>query len=331
MRILLTGGTGFLGKAVLEALLASDRIERVWVLSRKLRTHPDPRVVVLVGDLTEMGALREAIVPDLVLHLAGLYQFSASYSELYLQNVVATLNLVERMKEWREQGHVVPIHHASSYAVAFRGDRLGVEDEALLGDELPPRDSPYAYTKALAERLVNESGLPARIFRLGALVDDSGQVPEKVDGPYQFLSLLQTIKKWAPQLAGLANLPIAADPNGVLPLVPLHAAAQIFARSVLELPPPASTEIYGVYRSDSINLKQFTEEALLRCGYQSKPAFFKDTPRWALRAQQRLTGVPAGVFEFATRPPHLWNPRFVSRFGADSIPEFDRFKEGFFS
>ncbi len=333
MKILLTGGTGFLGKAVLSKLLVSQEVERVWVLSRKTRTHPDPRVMVLQAELTEAGSLRRlAIDPDHIIHLAGLYDFRASASELYLQNVVATLHLLEQMKAWiARAGKIIPLHLASTYAVAYRDEQMGVEDERPQEGH-PPTRSAYPYTKAMVERLVLQSRLPSRIFRLGILVAaPSDRSIEKMDGPYSFLSLLDRMKDFFPSIDRLSLVPVPAHPDGSLPLVPVDAAASVFARSVLELALPQAAEIYGVYESGSIPMGEFVTESLRRLGYRARPFYLKKVPPFFLRAQARLTAVPAGVFEFALRPPRLSNPRFLSVFGEDAVPSFRSYQDQFFA
>lgn len=68
MKVLVTGASGFIGKAVCHALL--DRADQVIALVRSDWTHPG--VEVVRGDLDDEAALRKALTGvDCVIHLAG--------------------------------------------------------------------------------------------------------------------------------------------------------------------------------------------------------------------------------------------------------------------
>ncbi|GAA4434610.1 SDR family oxidoreductase [Actinokineospora soli] len=198
-----TGATGFLGRRLVDRLLARPDCTAVHVLvrARSLPKLPawDDRVVPVVGDLCEPGLGLDLLPPvDHVVHLGAVYDFTAPGADTETVNVVGTANALT----YAAAAGARLFHHVSSVAVA--GDHRGRFTE--LDFDLGQRHhSPYHATKFAAEKLVREQDrIPYRVYRPGAVVGDSrtGEM-DKVDGPYYFL----------PTIARLARLPRA------LPLV----------------------------------------------------------------------------------------------------------------
>ena len=70
-RVVITGGAGFVGRAVVSAF--AGRGHPVTVVDR--RPHPDPAVCSVVGELTEREVITEAVGAadvDGVVHLAAI-------------------------------------------------------------------------------------------------------------------------------------------------------------------------------------------------------------------------------------------------------------------
>ncbi len=212
---LVTGGTGFLGRNLLERLLSRPDAD-VHVLVRKgslsrLQAMAQgldggDRVRPVVGDLSAEGlglkaADRKALQGvDHVVHLAALYDMTADDERNRQVNVEGTRRVVE-LANAIGAGR---FHHVSSVAVA--GEHPGRFTEEMFdeGQELP---SPYHATKYEAERIVREQArMPWRVYRPAVVVGDSrtGEM-DKVDGPYYLF----------PTLAGIGDLRVA----GGLPLV----------------------------------------------------------------------------------------------------------------
>jgi short-subunit dehydrogenase len=213
-----TGGTGLIGRAVIERLL-----RRGIHVTALVRTPRDRREAILDslhsvaggvhGTLTEVsGDLR---APALGLddaglgalgraghcfHLAALYDIDAADEDIEAVNVGGTKQLLVALEGAKFAGR---LHHVSSIAVV--GDYDGTFTEAMFdhGQALPHA---YHRSKYESERLVRESGFDYRVYRPSSVVGDSKTgVIDKVDGVYFGFG---AIKKLAYGLPGWLRLPI---------------------------------------------------------------------------------------------------------------------------
>ena len=99
-KILITGGTGFVGYYILKQLSGAGY--DLSVLVRKEGKKADairalnPDIKIISGDLTDLNSLDEACAgQDIVIHVAALVSFNpASRKEMYKTNVYGTTNLV---------------------------------------------------------------------------------------------------------------------------------------------------------------------------------------------------------------------------------------------
>jgi UDP-glucose 4-epimerase len=145
MRILVTGGSGFIGRHVVRRLRA--RGDEVSVVD--LKPFPDPDVPCVVGDLRNRSIAEEAVGKELdgVVHLAAITSVLQSVNEpdaVFQTNVVATEYLLEQCRQLGVQRFVF----ASTNAVA------GDVGTATIDESLSLRPlTPYGATKAAAEML----------------------------------------------------------------------------------------------------------------------------------------------------------------------------------
>jgi nucleoside-diphosphate-sugar epimerase len=316
MKCLITGASGFLGKRLLQLLVEDSRVETLHIISRTKKTHPARQVKIHYADLTTPwsdDSFFEEI--DTIVHLAGLYQFGMSFAANYENNVLPTLNLIDtiqrkiRHKIRFSKKQIQPqIFFASTYAVGL-GSQSAIEEAPL--SHLPQIDEPYAYTKALAERALSDSGLSARIFRFGVLVGDTvrGEV-EKVDGPYYFLRLFSQLRQSGVPLP-FEYLPMPLDPQGVLPLVPVDCAAHLL-HTALFMPPLefGQQEYFGAFHPESIKMNALCQDAYQIYLNRNPPKMYSSIPAWLMRLQARITGIPSDLFHYTLNPVQLKNPRF---------------------
>ncbi len=143
---LVTGGTGFLGRRIVERLLAQGR--PVTVLGRTPAPDLEARGVRFIrASLDDTQAVQAACRGiATVFHVAAKVGVWGRYEDFYRTNVLGTRALLAGC---REHG-VTRFVHTSTPSVVYNGYDLAGADESLpLTSRCP---SPYPLTKALAER-----------------------------------------------------------------------------------------------------------------------------------------------------------------------------------
>ena len=172
-RVLVIGGTGFIGRALVRALVASGR--RVRVLSRG-RANPfadlGDGVEVVAASLADPAALRAAMEGmTCVYHLAKAEESSW---EAYLQNDVA---VVERVAEAALAAGVARFVYTGTIASYNASDAGQPITEATPFGPMENRNL-YARSKALCEERLQEMhrtrGLPLVIARPGIVLGEGG-------------------------------------------------------------------------------------------------------------------------------------------------------------
>lgn len=161
-RALVTGGGGFLGKAIVRRLL--DRGVRVRSYSRG--DYPELRewgVETVQGDITDAEAVARACEGcDLVFHAAALPGVWGPYEDFYRTNFLGSVNVVEACRALR----VPKLIYTSSPSVVFQGGDMENAGESV---SYPDRfKAAYPETKSMAERYVlraNGDGLSTAALR----------------------------------------------------------------------------------------------------------------------------------------------------------------------
>lgn len=227
MNYFLTGGTGFIGRFLVDKLLA--RGGTVYVLVREqsqgkldvLRERwgaDEKRVKAVVGDLTSpdlgidaktMKSLKGNI--DHFFHLAAVYDMGADEDAQQATNIEGTGSAVNAAEAMEAKC----FHHVSSIAAA--GLFKGTFREDMF-EEAEKLDHPYLKTKHESEKVVRENcKVPFRIYRPGMVIghSETGEM-DKVDGPYYFFKMIQKIRHALPQW-----VPTIGVEGGYLNIVPV--------------------------------------------------------------------------------------------------------------
>jgi GDP-4-dehydro-6-deoxy-D-mannose reductase len=161
LRVLVTGASGFLGSHLLAHLLArGDEVVGTYAGSESAARPGIELYPVEITDRSAMAELVERVDPSVVIHLAGLSHVGASWrrvADYYQVNVVGTETLLAVAAGRR----VVLASSAEVYGPVPESEQPLSEGCPLF----PP--SPYALTKACAERMVLAAGgVVARTFNL---------------------------------------------------------------------------------------------------------------------------------------------------------------------
>lgn len=153
-KVLVTGGGGFLGKALIKQLL--KRGYSVQTLNRG--SYPDVEklgVRCFQGDLADYSSVRRAAEDcSIVFHVAAKAGVWGAYEDYFQANVLGTENVI---KACRDLG-IPRLIYTSSPAVTFDGvDQEGVDESAPYPTHF---HAAYPATKAAAERLVIAANSP---------------------------------------------------------------------------------------------------------------------------------------------------------------------------
>lgn len=151
MNVLVTGGGGFMGMALIKRLISEGH--KVTSFSRReYPLHWALGINSIQADIRDQEAIEKACKGrDVVFHLAAKVGIWGPYDSYYSTNVTGTLNVI---KACRKQG-VSRIIFTSSSSVVFDGSDLDGVDESFPYPE--KHGSAYAATKAMAERLIIEA------------------------------------------------------------------------------------------------------------------------------------------------------------------------------
>lgn len=188
MRVLITGGAGFLGKKLVSALLERGYLSDADGVKQEITklvlfdiAAPEPalaedsRLEVITGDITERGALEELMTEDTgaIFHLAAIVSGQAERDfDLGMNvNMEATHTLLEACR-WLCKPPLVVF---SSSVAVFGGDMPAtIEDHTIRTPQ-----SSYGIQKAIGDMLINDYSrkgfIDGRALRLPTIVVRGGK------------------------------------------------------------------------------------------------------------------------------------------------------------
>jgi nucleoside-diphosphate-sugar epimerase len=176
MRALVTGGTGFLGRHLVERLLLEG--DEVWVLARREAGTEDLKAMgarVVEGDVRRWPSLRRALAGmECVYHAAALVSGAGRWLDFLEINVLGTERLIQAALEHRVRRFV----HVSSIGVYPERGSGAVITEADGYDDNPSRGG-YTRSKIWADRLATwyaaERQAPITVLRPGTIWGPGGK------------------------------------------------------------------------------------------------------------------------------------------------------------
>lgn len=158
MKVVITGGLGFVGNQIAQSLRKTTEINEIIAIGRS--NQPPPSKIFeglryVTCDLSKENLnypwLKDV---DVVFHVAAKAGVGGRYKEYFNANFVATKNLMEGCKSYGIQRFI----YTSTPSVVFNNQNIRNGNESL--PYLNTQISPYAFTKAKAEKLVLESHRP---------------------------------------------------------------------------------------------------------------------------------------------------------------------------
>jgi len=177
MKVLVTGGAGFIGSHLVDRLLArGDDVLVVdnYATGRRDNLTPHPRLHIIEGTIADAGLVQSAFDgfgPDRVVHAAASYKDPENWLEDSLTNVVGTANVVQAARRHRA-ARLIYFQTALCYGLR------PIEQPITLAHPIRPEGSSYAISKTAGEQYVELSGLDWISFRLA-----NAYGPRNLSGP----------------------------------------------------------------------------------------------------------------------------------------------------
>lgn len=177
MRVLITGGAGFIGSHLADRLLS--RGDEVCVIDnfatgRRDNLVPRPGLTLVEGTIAEQGLVDQTFdtfKPEQVVHAAASYKDPTDWTEDVRTNVLGTCHIVAATRRVSAK-RLVYFQTALCYGLRPQ------EQPIRLEHVLDPRGSSYAISKTAGENYIALSGLEFVSFRLANCYG-----PRNISGP----------------------------------------------------------------------------------------------------------------------------------------------------
>ena len=246
MNVLVTGGTGFVGKEVVKGLLASGHQPRVLArrpeTAKALSFAKDSGAELQQGDITNAESLTRALEGvHAVIHLVGIISEvgNATFENVHING---TRNVVEAAR----RSGVNRFVHMSA---------LGTREKAV---------SRYHKSKWAAEEIVRRSDMDWTIFR-----------PSLIYGPHdQFVNLFAKIIRWSP------IVPVMGRKDARFQPVSVENVANAFVRALDEQQSVGKT--FDLCGPERFTLAEMIDEIMRTAG---KRRVKVRVPAWVARMQ----------------------------------------------
>lgn len=245
MKAFVTGGGGFLGKAIIRLL----RIEGYEVVSYSRGHYPDIEALGakhFSGDLSNFEKLKDAMLGcDIVFHVAAKAGFWGEYNEFYNANVIGTENVIKACKEL----NINKLVYTSSPSVVHTGQNIEGRDESM---PYPSKfEAYYPETKAIAEKKViqaNDETLATVSLR-----------PHLIWGPEDHHFLPRFIER-----AKAGRLKLIGEGNNLVDCVYVDNAAKAHLLAAEKLYPKSniSGKVYFITQGQPIKISDFINNML---------------------------------------------------------------------
>jgi UDP-glucose 4-epimerase len=190
MKVLITGGAGFIGSNLTDRLLArGDEILVIdnYVTGRRDNLIPQPRLTIVEGSIADQDLVNKLFgdfQPGYVVHAAAAYKDPTNWAEDARTNVLGTANVVQASEK-------AGVKRFIYFQTALCYGLHPVEQPITLKHPLQPQGSSYAISKTAGENYISLSRLDFLSFRLA-----NAYGPRNLSGPLPtFYQRLTTNKK----------------------------------------------------------------------------------------------------------------------------------------
>jgi UDP-glucose 4-epimerase len=177
MRVVVTGGAGFIGSHLVDRLLTrNDRVLVIdnYATGRRDNLAPHPNLTIIEGTIADRPLVDRVFAdfaPDQVVHAAASYKDPDNWAEDARTNVVGTANVVQASRATRVR-RLIYFQTALCYGLQ------PLEQPITLEHPLRPDGSSYAISKTAGEHYVRLGGLDWISFRLA-----NAYGPRNLSGP----------------------------------------------------------------------------------------------------------------------------------------------------
>jgi len=276
MKVLVTGGTGFIGHHVL--LRLKDTGHSIRCLVRKTSDTTIPEKVgaeLITGDITDRASVKQAVSGmDAVIHLANIYDFWIPHKrDFHAVNVEGTRNVLEESLD----ANISKVIHVSTLGA------YGIPDEKPFTEESSPAESRtclYFETKyqgsKLAWELHKEKDLPLVMVYPSAV---TGPGDNKPSGRY-----IYDMAK--------GKMPAQVFLNSVLTWVDVRDIAEVIVRALEKEGNIGEKYFAG---AEMLSFAEFNKQISNASGV-SLPRFIM--PTWMVMMNSALLTFLADIFKF---------------------------------
>ena len=184
MKILVTGGAGYIGSHVCKALAARGYIPVTYDNLSRGNRWAVKWGPLEVGDIADSARLREVLerhAPATIMHFAAYAYVAESIEQpslYYENNIGGSATLFRTVADWK----IVPVVFSSSCAT------YGIPDKSPIPEDHPQRPiNPYGYSKLVVEQMLADleraCGLPSISLRYfnAAGADPDGEIGKSHD------------------------------------------------------------------------------------------------------------------------------------------------------
>lgn len=177
MKVLITGGAGFIGSHLADKLLGRGDAVLVidnYATARRDNLTPQENLTIVEGTIADtelVNKLFDEFQPDVVVHAAAAYRDPDDWAEDARTNVLGTANVMLAAKR-------TGLKRLIYFQTALGYGLKPVEQPITLNHPLKPEGSSYAISKTAGEHYVELGGLDFLSFRLA-----NAYGPRNLSGP----------------------------------------------------------------------------------------------------------------------------------------------------